>query len=110
MPVSRIESAVGLGASALVLGTNALWIVEGRDSGVELTTGLWLNGDVRDSPLFFSRDLLVTPNRAFVGTDRGIRAVGLENDGDAVVNVFLDEQFVGEGLRGPIDVIRPDGE
>lgn len=106
VPVQRIEAAVGLGASAVVLGTNALWIVEARDSGVELMTGLWLHGDVRESPLFFSRDLLVTENRAFVGTDRAVRAVGLENNGEIVTNAFLDEQFVGEGLRGPLDRVR----
>jgi hypothetical protein len=109
IPVPRIEAAVGIGTSAAVLGKDALWIVETRDTGVELTSGLWLNGDVRDSPLFFSRDLLVVPNRAFVGTNRGVRAIGLENDGEVVVNVFLDEQFVGEGLRGPLDRIRPAG-
>jgi hypothetical protein len=109
MPVLRIEAAVGVGASVLVLGKDALWIVEARDAGVELMSGLWLNGDVRDSPLFFSRDLLVAVGRAFVGTDRGVRAVGLENDGEVVVNAFLDEQFVGEGLRGPLDEVRPGG-
>jgi hypothetical protein len=115
IPVSRIEAAVALGTSALVLGTDALWIVTAHDSGVDgvdgvdLMAGLWLHGDVRESSLFFSRDLLVTPRRAFVGTDRGIRAVGLENDGDTVVNVFLDEQFVGDELRGPLDAIEPDG-
>lgn len=109
IPVARVESAVGIGASALVLGKDALWIVEARAAGVELMTGLWLNGDVRDSPLFFSRDLLVVPGRAFVGTDRGVRAVGLENDGEIVVNAFLDEQFVGERLRGPLDGVRPGG-
>lgn len=109
MPVTRIAAAAGIGTSALVLGTDALWIVQTRDTGVELMTGLWLHGDVRDSSLFFSRDLLVGSNRAFIGTDRGVRAVGLEIDGDAVVNAFLDEQFVGEGLRGPLDVVRPVG-
>lgn len=109
IPVSRIEAAVGMGTSALVLGRDALWIVQARDTDVELVAGLWLHGDVRDSSLFFSRDLLVASNRAFVGTDRGVRAVGLEIDGDAVVNVFLDEQFVGEGLRGPLDMVRPYG-
>ena len=79
------------------------------DAGVELMSGLWLNGDVRDSPLFFSRDMFVAPNRAFVGTDRGVRAVGLENDNEVVINAFLDEQFVGEELRGPLDGIRRDG-
>lgn len=103
--VSRIEAAVGLGTSALVLGTDALWIVTAGASNVELMTGLWLHGDVRESPFFFSRDLLVTPHRAFVGTDRGVRAVVLENDGDTVVNVFQDEQFVGDELRGPLDAI-----
>ncbi len=109
IPVPRIEAAVGVGLSTLVLGKDALWIVEARPAGVELMSGLWLNGDVRDSPLFFSRDLFVASGRAFVGTDRGVRAVGLESDSDVVVNVFLDEQFVGEGLRGPLDGIRPDG-
>jgi hypothetical protein len=107
--VPRIEAAAGVGASALVLGKDALWIVEARDSGVALMSGLWLNGDVRDSPLFFSRDMLVVSDRAFVGTDRGVRAIALENDGDVVVNAFLDGQFVGEGFRGPLDKIRPAG-
>ena len=109
IPVSRIEVATGVGSSALVLGKDALWIVEARAGDVKLMTGLWLNGDVRDSPLFFSRDMFVAPNRAFVGTDRGVRAVGLENDNEVVINAFLDEQFVGEELRGPLDGIRRDG-
>lgn len=104
--VPRVEAAVGLGASALVLGRNALWIVAVNDASVKLVSGLWLNGVVRDSPLFFSRDLHVLGNRAFVGTDRGVRAFGLENDGETVVNAYLDETFVGEGLRGPLDAVR----
>jgi len=119
MPVSRIESAVNVGASTFVLGKDALWIVTGgpfqpplTESDVEFVAGLWLHGDVRESSLFFSRDLLVTPNRVFVGTDRGVRAVGLENDSSAesaVINVFYDEQFVGEVLRGPLDMVHPNG-
>lgn len=109
IPVSRIEAAAVVGSSALVLGKDALWIVEARAGDVKLMAGLWLNGDVRDSPLFFSRDMFVAADRAFVGTDRGVRAVGLENDGDVVISAFLDEQFVGEGLRGPLDGIRRDG-
>jgi hypothetical protein len=119
MPVSRIESAVNVGASTFVLGKDALWIVTGGHSDppltagdVEFVAGLWLHGDVRESSLFFSRDLLVTPNRAFVGTDRGVRAIGLENDDSSenvLMNVFYDEQFVGEVLRGPLDMVRPTG-
>lgn len=119
MPVSRIESAVSVGASTFILGKDALWIVRGgvlqapmTEGDVEFVAGLWLHGDVRESSLFFSRDLLVTPNRAFVGTDRGVRAIGLENDKEAkntLINVFYDEQFVGEVLRGPLDNIRPSG-
>lgn len=104
--VPRIEAAVGRGASALVLGRDALWIVAVNDASVRLVSGLWLHGDVRDSPLFFSRDLLVAEDRAFVGTDRGVRAFGLENDGETVVNAYPDETFVGEGLRGPFDAVR----
>ncbi|MBK9260988.1 MAG: hypothetical protein IPM54_14410 [Polyangiaceae bacterium] len=104
--VSRVEAALAVGASTLVLGTDALWIVEADESGVELMSGLWLNGDVRVSDLFFSRDLLVTQDRAFVATDRGVRAIVLEKDGDVVVNAFLDELFVGEWFRGPLDVVR----
>ncbi|HRI66996.1 MAG TPA: hypothetical protein PK156_22280 [Polyangium sp.] len=109
MPVSRIEAATGLGTSALVLGKDALWIVTTHDADVELMAGLWLHGDVRESPLFFSRDLLVTPSRAFVGTDRGVRAIAMENDGPALVNVYLEEEFVGDELRGPLDALAPDG-
>lgn len=119
MPVSRIEAAVNVGASTFVLGKDALWILTRGDAqssmtegNVEFVAGLWLHGDVRQSSLFFSRDLLVTPNRVFVGTDRGVRAVGLEYDKDAansLINVFYDEQFVGEVLRGPLDEVRPNG-
>lgn len=119
MPVSRIEAAVNVGTSTFVLGKDALWIFTSGDSqssmtegDLEFVAGLWLHGDVRESSLFFSRDLLVTPNRVFVGTDRGVRAVGLENDKDApnaLINVFYDEQFVGEELRGPLDEVRPSG-
>jgi len=104
--VPRIEAAVGFGASALVLGRDSLWIVTVNDASAQLVSGLWLHGDVRESSLFFSRDLLVAENRAFVGTDRGVRAFGLENDGETVVNAYPDEMFVGEGLRGPFDAVR----
>ena len=112
MPVSRIEAVATAGRSTLVLGTDALWIVEtheGPEPGVEFMAGLWLHGDARDSSLFFSRELLVTPERAFVGTDRGVRAVALENDGGAIVNAYMDEEFVGAGIRGPLDAVRPIG-
>lgn len=109
IPVPRIEAAATVGHSALVLGKNAVWIVEAHDTEISLLSGFWLPGDVRTSDLFFSRDMLVVPARAFVGTDRGVCAIALENDGETVVNAFRDEEFVGEALRGPLDTIRPPG-
>lgn len=119
MPVTRIEAAITVNASTFVLGKDALWVFRGGDSqslmsesDLDLVAGLWLHGDVRESSQFFSRDLLVTPNRAFVGTDRGVRAVGLENDkndANTLINVFYDEQFVGDELRGPLDAVRMNG-
>gem|GEM_PF-4796086 len=104
--LTRLEAAEVVGESALVLATESLWIVTLDGGIVEAMTSVWLDGEVRSSQMFFSRDMLVMPTHAFVATDRGVRAVVLEKDGDAVLHGRIDEQFVGAGLRGPLDVIR----
>ncbi len=103
--VDRIEAAAMVGACALVLGTDTLWIVAVDDGGVENVASVWLDGDVRRSLMFLSRDLAVTTNRAFVATNRGVRAIGLEK-GAATAFGIHDERFVGTELRGPLDIIQ----
>jgi hypothetical protein len=76
-----------------------------NDGGVENVASVWLDGEVRRSLLFFSRDLAVTTNRAFVATNRGVRAIGLEKSGGTAFGL-RDERFVGTELRGPLDIIR----
>ncbi|MDC3952663.1 hypothetical protein [Polyangium jinanense] len=101
--IERIEAAEVLSGAALVLSTNTLWVVEpGEENGGPNVTTVALGGEVRRAGTFFSRDLVTAEDRALVATDQGVRAIVVEKDGGSV---FLDDQFDGGPLRGPLGVV-----
>jgi hypothetical protein len=105
----RIEAAAALSGRAegavFVASTERAWAVrEGSDGALEVAE-VELSGSVRRSISFFSRDLLVLGARAFVATDRGVRAFDVET-ADTGLRAFRDERFDGDALRGPLGVFR----
>jgi len=97
-----LEAAAGRKDELTLVSANVAWIaaIDGEGSP-RIVAEIALEGRFRRAEPFFTRDLLFVEGRALVATDRGVRAITVEKQGEDA-RAFLDERFEGDALRGPL--------